>query len=112
MKCGEIWTLRDDGYAAKARPVVIVQSDPGEVFSSVVLCLFTTYKSDNIPTRIWIAPSDENGLLKDSYVMTEKIVTVSKDELGTKIGALQDAQMKSISMGLATVLGIQKEDLA
>lgn len=24
---GEIWTLRDDRYASKARPVVIVQSD-------------------------------------------------------------------------------------
>ena len=24
---GEIWTLRDDRYASKARPVVIVQGD-------------------------------------------------------------------------------------
>ncbi|MDR1291905.1 MAG: type II toxin-antitoxin system PemK/MazF family toxin [Clostridiales Family XIII bacterium] len=111
MKRGEVWTLRDDGYAAKARPVVIVQSDPGEVFDSVVLCLFTTFESDNIPTRIRIAPDDKNGLLKDSYVMTEKIVTVSKNELGVRIGELQDMQMHSISAGLAAVLDIHKEDL-
>jgi mRNA-degrading endonuclease toxin of MazEF toxin-antitoxin module len=30
MKRGEIWTLRDDRYAAKVRPVVVVLSDPGE----------------------------------------------------------------------------------
>jgi mRNA interferase MazF len=28
MKRGEIWTLQDDGYASKARPVIIVQAAP------------------------------------------------------------------------------------
>lgn len=27
MRRGEAWTLRDDSYASKARPVVVVQSD-------------------------------------------------------------------------------------
>jgi mRNA-degrading endonuclease toxin of MazEF toxin-antitoxin module len=27
VKRGEIWTLRDEGFASKARPVVIVQDD-------------------------------------------------------------------------------------
>jgi mRNA interferase MazF len=38
MQRGEIWTLRDDRYASKARPVVVVQGDL-EQFDSVVLCL-------------------------------------------------------------------------
>jgi mRNA interferase MazF len=54
MKRGEIWTLRDDGYAGKARPVVIVQADPGGFFDSVILCLFTTFESSHIPTRVHI----------------------------------------------------------
>lgn len=45
MKRGEIWTLRDREYASKARPVVIIQSDKHDSFDSVILCLFTTYKS-------------------------------------------------------------------
>ena len=28
MKRGDIWTLQDDGYASKPRPVVIVQGNP------------------------------------------------------------------------------------
>jgi len=50
MKRGELWTLRDNDYSAKARPVVIVQADLESNFDSVILCLFTTYISDSIST--------------------------------------------------------------
>ncbi|MFP3042920.1 type II toxin-antitoxin system PemK/MazF family toxin [Treponema primitia] len=62
MKRGEIWSLRDGEYASKARPVIIVQSDPGEFFNSVILCLFTTFESSHIPTRVHIIPDKTNGL--------------------------------------------------
>jgi len=106
MKRGEIWTLRDDGYASKAQPVVIVQSDEANMFDSIVLCLFTTFESGDIPTRVFISAGAVNGLNKDSFVMTEKIVTVAKDELGEKIGELTPTEMRSISEELAVVLGI------
>ena len=41
---------------------------------SVILCLFTSYESGDISTRVRIEPSSENGLQKVSYVMTDKIV--------------------------------------
>ena len=44
---GEIWTMRDDIYASKARPVVIVQSDEVGGFDSIVLCLMTIRKRPN-----------------------------------------------------------------
>ncbi|SYZ34516.1 Uncharacterised protein [Propionibacterium australiense] len=50
MKRGEVWTLRDDAYASKARPVVVVQSEEFPGFGSVVLCLFTGFDSSGIPT--------------------------------------------------------------
>jgi mRNA interferase MazF len=78
MKRGEIWTLRDEGYAGKARPVIIGRSDPGEFFNSAIFCLFTTFESSRIPARVLITPSDENGLKKDSCVMTEKLITLIK----------------------------------
>ncbi|MDR0605769.1 MAG: type II toxin-antitoxin system PemK/MazF family toxin, partial [Bacteroidales bacterium] len=53
MKRGEIWTLRDYNYASKARPVVIIQSD-NYLFDSVILALFTSYKSKTIVTRLKI----------------------------------------------------------
>jgi len=108
MKRGEIWTLRDDGYASKARPVVIVQSDNIAEFNSIILCLLTTYESIHIPTRIHISADSVNGLKKDSYVMTEKIVTVDKNELGERIGMLTHSQQCLITTQLATILDIYK----
>ena len=64
MKRGEVWTLRDEGYASKARPVVIVQSDNINRFDSIILCLFTTYESDEIATRVRISANPANGLKK------------------------------------------------
>ena len=106
MKRGEIWTLQDKNYASKARPVVIIQSDKHNEFDSVILCLFTTYESNEINTRVHIRPSSQNGLLKDSYVMTDKIVTVNKTLLGSAIGQLSKEEMEAISEQLKAVLDL------
>jgi len=108
MKRGEIWTLRDDGYASKARPVVIVQSDNTTGFDSIILCLLTTYESGHIPTRVHISADSVNGLKKDSYVMTEKIVTVDKSELGERVGVLTHSQQCMIAAQLAVILDIDR----
>jgi mRNA interferase MazF len=62
--------------ADKARPVIIVQSDPGQVFNSIILCLFTTFESSHIPTRVHIIPDKTNGLKKESFAMTEKLIAI------------------------------------
>lgn len=107
MKRGEIWTLQDTGYASKARPVVIVQNDAIDEFDSLVLCLLTTYASDDIPVRVRVEPDETNGLEKTSYVMTDKIVTVDRNMLGFKIGALDAVTMDSVTQQLAVMLGIE-----
>lgn len=106
MKRGEIWSLRDRQYASKARPVVIIQSDKHDSFDSVILCLFTTYDSSSIPTRVLIQASLQNGLYKDSYVMTDKIVTVDKSLLGEKIGSLTEEDMEAVSVQLKAILDL------
>ena len=111
MERGELWTLKDMNYAAKARPVVIVQANLESNFDSVILCLFTTFDSGNISTRIRIEPTAENGLEKISYVMTEKIVTVEKTMLGRYIGKLTNNEMHLIAGRLAKVLDIHKSDI-
>ena len=106
MKRGEIWKLQDKNYASKARPVVIIQDDSYSNFDSVILCLFTTYESAKIDTRVLVEPSVQNGLHKSSYIMTDKIVTVDKSLLGERIGCLSDDNMKSVSQKLRIVLGL------
>jgi mRNA interferase MazF len=106
MKRGEVRVLRSDGYAGKARPAVIVQSDKLDTFGSVVLCLFTTFESTHVPTRVSIVADKTNGLTKNSFVMTEKLVTVPRDEVGKKVGILTSGDMQLISQKLRAVLGI------
>lgn len=103
---GEIWSMRDDLYASKARPVVIIQSDEVSGFDSVVLCLLTTYESSGIPTRVRIEPTVQNGLEKTSFVMTEKIASVSRAMLGRRIGMLEEEVMREVSEKVAVVLGL------
>ena len=106
MKRGEIWTLQDKNYASKARPVVVIQSDKHDAFDSVILCLFTTFESEDISTRVRIEPSVENGLQKVSFVMTDKIVTVDKKMLGMRVGVLSDDDMTAISEQLRVILDL------
>ena len=110
MKRGEVWTLQDRNYASKARPVVIVQSDENP-FDSIILCLLTSFDSENILTRVKITPNSENGLEKISYVMTEKLVAVEKTMLGKRIGNLSSKEMSCIAGKLAKLLEIHKNDL-
>ena len=103
---GEIWTMRDDLYASKTRPVVIVQSDSVAEFDSVVLCLMTTYERSGMPTRVRVEPSAQNGLERTSFVMADKIASVSRGMLGKRIGILERDRMDEVTAKLAMVLGI------
>lgn len=110
MKRGELWTLRDEGYASKPRPVLVLQADEPS-FESIVLCLVTSFDSQDMLTRIEILPHENNGLRKPSYIMADKIVTVNKALLGQRIGSLDADQMRNVIRAIALTLGIRKDDL-
>lgn len=107
MQRGEVWTLRDNGYASKARPVIVIQNESVASFDSIILCLLTTYDSEHLEVRVAIKPSEANGLERQSYAMTDKIVTVDKRLLGQRIGQIADEDMTNISAKLASILGLQ-----
>ena len=86
--------------------MVVIQSDKHDSFDSVILCLFTSYESGDISTRVRIEPSSENGLQKVSYVMTDKIVTVDKSMLGKRVSVLSDDDMLAVSEQLRAILGL------
>ncbi|GHT79197.1 hypothetical protein FACS1894104_3480 [Actinomycetota bacterium] len=111
MLRGEVWTLRDEGYASKSRPVVVMQSEIGDAFDSIVLCLFTTHVSDFLPLRVRINHSAENGLKATSYVMVDKIASADRCELGELIGTLTNSQMHQINRQLVKLLNISSEDI-
>ncbi len=77
----------------------------------MILTLFTTFDNETVGSRVAIEPSETNGLRHPSFVMVEKLLTVRRSELGTRVGMLTDAQMRAVSRKLAQVLGITAADL-
>lgn len=107
MRRGEIWTVLADGYARKPRPVVVVQNDEIEGFDSTVVCLMTSFTSDDMTTRVKVPPpTTQNDLIKISWVMTEKILAVHTSALSQRIGILEDDVMRQVEKKLAHVLAL------
>ena len=108
MKRGEIWTQSGgSGYAGKPRPALIVQSDLLEGTDSVITCLFTAHGSRAIPSRLAFDASAANGLHEPSDLMADKIMAVSRNKLGRRMGALTDEDMALVEQALLLVLGFE-----
>ena len=105
MRRGEIWTVLADGYARKPRPVVVVQNDEIEGFDSTWMP-DDFFSSDDMITRVKVPPTTQNGLIKISWVMTEKILAVHTSALGQRIGILEDDVMRQMEKKLAHVLAL------
>jgi mRNA interferase MazF len=107
VKRGEIWTASGGpDYAGKPRPAVILQDDAFEGTASVTLCPFTTHIVDAPLLRLEIEPTPENGLRQPSQLMIDKITTVSKSKLDTRIGRLADAELVRLNRSLLVFLGL------
>ena len=97
MKRGEIWTAAGGkDYAGKPRPVVVIQDDRFEGTASVTICAFTTDPTDAPLFRLQVEPSEANSLREPSRLMVDKITTVARDKLGSKIGCLDEADTQRL----------------
>ena len=109
MKRGEIWTVADGGgYAGKSRPVVIVQDEAFAVLDSLTICPLTSDPSDLPLFRIPLLPQDDNGLRQESRIMADKITTVRKTKLGSRIGIVSPDGMRRLNQALVVFLGIAR----
>ena len=109
MKRGEIWTEADGGgYAGKPRPVVIVQDEAFAALDSVTICPLTSDPSDLPLFRIPLLPQDDNGLRQESRIMADRITTVRKTKLGSRIGIVSPDDMRRLNQALVVFLGIAR----
>lgn len=107
MKRGEIWTVAGGkDYAGKPRPVVIVQDDRFDGTQSVTVCAFTTDPTDAPLFRIAVEPSGDNGLATLSRLMADKITTVPKQKLGTRVGRLGSEDVVRLNRAILIFLGL------
>lgn len=107
MKRGEIWGVagRPD-YAGKPRPVVIVQDNRFAELLSVTICPFTTNPTAAPLFRLPIAPTESNGLTAPCNLMVDKVMTVPKTKVGTRIGRLEDADVVRLNRAIVVFLGL------
>ncbi len=102
-----MWTAAGgQDYAGKPRPIVIVQGDRFDGTSSVTVCAFTSDPTEAPLFRLAVEPSETNGLEMLSRLMIDKVTTMPKRKLGTRIGRLGDGDMLRLNQGLMVFLGL------
>jgi mRNA interferase MazF len=84
---------------------VIIQDDHFDT-DSVALCPFTTDTTEAPLFRLLIEPDQHNGLDGSSRIMVDKVTTVGRSRLGTKVGELDDASVLRLNRALVVFLGI------
>jgi mRNA interferase MazF len=107
VKRCEIWTAAGaKDYAGKPRPVVILQDNHFDMTDSITVCAFTTDPTDAPLFRIAVEPSETNGLRAVCRLMVDKITTVPKSRIGTRIGRLADEDVVRLNRAVLVFLGI------
>lgn len=107
LKRGDIWTVAGGtNYAGKPRPAVVLQDDVFDGTASVTLCPFTTRLVDAPLIRLPIQPSERNGLRTVSHLMVDKIMTVSRMKLETRVGRLSDDDMVRLGRSVLVFPGL------
>lgn len=107
MRRGDICTIAGGpGYAGKPRPAVIIQDDSFDATASLTVCAFTTDPTEAPLFRLAVDPSERNGLRSVSRLMVDEITTVSKRNVGTRIGVLDDEDVVRLNRAMLVFLGL------
>jgi mRNA interferase MazF len=107
MKRGEIWIAAGGKeYAGKPRPSVVVQDDQFDATDSITVCPFTSDPTNAWKIRLYVEPTQENGLRQPSRLMVDKLMTVRKDKLNRRIGRLDQQNMAELSNAIVIFLGL------
>jgi mRNA interferase MazF len=107
MRRGEIWTVAGgEDYAGKPRPAVILQDDRFDATASITICAFTTDKTDAPLFRLPVVPNQGNGLQAPCRLMVDKITTVRKTKMGSRVGRLDAEDLVRLNRAILVFLGL------
>ena len=109
MKRGEIWTVAGGVYPSKVRPAVIVQDDLFSETVSVTIVPLTTTFTDAPLLRIHIPASALSRLERGSYLMVDKLTTVRRSSVQTRVGRLAPDQLAEVQRALMTFVGLARQ---
>ena len=85
------------------RPAIIFQNNTGNAHSPnvIVLPITSSLKNMHLPTHVFL-PADVVGLVKDSVVLCENMVCISKDRIVRFVAKVPECYMRDIA--IASVL--------
>ncbi len=107
MRRGEIWTAAGGKhYTGKPGPVVIVQDDRFDATDSITVCAFTTDPTDAPLFRLPVEPNERNGLRSPCRLMVDKVTTVPKTKLGSRVDRLDDEDILRLNRAMLVFLGL------
>jgi mRNA interferase MazF len=92
----------------KARPAMIVSDETiDRRYGDLILAAITSRVPEELKvTELPLKPTKETGLVKDSVLRTEFLMTLPQSLVARKIGRLSDAEMRVVNEKLALSLGI------
>lgn len=107
MKRGDIVTVALPGDSGKPRPAVIVETDRLAPTEHVVICPGTSHvRYDVGQRRVYVEPSEANGLRKATQFQVDKITITRREKCGPVIGRLDAETTERLNGVLFTVLGL------
>jgi len=107
MRRGDVWTVTGGkDYAGKPRLVVVVQDDSFDATDSITICAFTTDETEAPLFRLPVEPNERNGLRAACRLMVDKITTVPKSKVGSRIGRLDDEDILRLNQAILVFLGL------
>jgi mRNA interferase MazF len=105
MNRGEIWTVAGgSNYAGKPRPIAILQNDRFSGSESITGCPLTTVNIDGHLFRIPVFPDERNGLRSPSWLMADKLLTIPRKNIGTRVGLLDTATLAELNRAIIVFL--------
>lgn len=105
---GELWTVAAGVYASKPRPALIIQDDGFAETDSVTVMPLTSTLVDAPLLRVRIPRSDLAGTDRDSDVMVDKLTTVRRQNVATKVGRLSAEQLAEVERSMMAFLGLAR----
>ncbi len=106
MKRGDIVSIALSGDYGKPRPALIIQSDLFSETGSVTILPLTSHLVDAPIIRILVEPTTDNGIIKASHIMIDKLYTTSRDKVSAILGHLDSKIMLEVERSLAVFVGI------
>lgn len=91
------------------RPVVVIQNDVGNRFSStvIVVAITSSHKKNLQPTQILLNTAYYPGLKRNSIILAEQPRTINKFRIQSYIGKLTDEDLARLNRALKKSIDIK-----